>query len=71
MTTQADILDELDRLIVVAETEIARLTAAILGLQQAGADTTEAESLLRDYKNALPNLRRQRWAIPAREAKPE
>ena len=39
-------LDALDRSIAVAETQITRLTAAILGLKAAGADTTEAEALL-------------------------
>ena len=64
--TMEDILDELDRRIVEAETQITRLTAAIIGLTQAGADVTEAEAMLRNYRSVLPILRRQHWATRAR-----
>jgi hypothetical protein len=59
-------LDELDRRIVEAETQITGLTATVVGLTQAGADAGEAEAMLRDYRGALPVLRRQRWATRAR-----
>lgn len=66
MKQQDEVLDELARRIAVAETEIMRLSAVILGLTQAGSDTTEAEALLQDYRRTLQTLRRQRWVIPAR-----
>ncbi|ACA15755.1 hypothetical protein M446_1231 [Methylobacterium sp. 4-46] len=49
-----------------AETQVTALTAIIIGLSKAGCDTAEAAALLRDYETSLPNLRGQRWAIPAK-----
>ncbi|GJE41509.1 hypothetical protein [Methylobacterium soli] len=68
--THDDLLDEVDRGIAMGEANSTALTAAIIGLTGAGCDATEFETALRDTRNALATLRRQRWAIPARATKP-
>jgi len=68
--TQDDLLDEVDRGVAQGEAHCTALTAAVIGLTTAGCDTTEAEALLRDTRNILAALRRQRWAIPARATNP-
>src|SRR4051812_26281083 len=68
--TQDELLDEVDRRIAGAEVYSRALTAAVIGLTGAGCDATEFETELRETRNALATLRRQRWAIPARAANP-
>ena len=54
------------RHILESHARIAHQREIIGHLSDAGQDVTEAEALLRDYRTALPILRRQRWAIPAK-----
>ncbi|MDR7040524.1 hypothetical protein J2X36_005307 [Methylobacterium sp. BE186] len=67
--TQHDLLEEVDRNIRAAEVHSRALSAAVIGLTQIGCDATEVETALRETRNALAALRRQRWAIPARAKK--